>query len=77
MQDLVVTQNRRNCKIGTMLLEAAKKYGIEKGVDFFRTQDFPGNVDGLRFYERNGFNRQDKTAFTASTAITPRALFLP
>lgn len=56
LQDLVVTQSRRNCKIGTMLLEAAKKYGIEKGADFFRTQVFPGNVDGLRFYERNGFS---------------------
>ncbi|MBO7421671.1 MAG: GNAT family N-acetyltransferase [Spirochaetaceae bacterium] len=56
LQDLVVTQSYRNRKIGTMLLEAAKQYGIEKGADFFRTQVFPGNVDGMRFYERNGFS---------------------
>ena len=23
--------------------------------NFIRTQVFPGNVDGMRFYERNGF----------------------
>lgn len=56
LQDLVVTQSYRNRKIGTMLLETAKQYGIEKGADFFRTQVFPGNVDGMRFYERNGFS---------------------
>ena len=56
LQDLVVTQSCRNRRIGTLLLEAAKQYGIEKGADFFRTQVFPGNVDGMRFYERNGFS---------------------
>ena len=56
LQDLVVTQSYRNRKIGTMLLETAKQYGIEKGADFFRTQVFPGNIDGMRFYERNGFS---------------------
>jgi GNAT superfamily N-acetyltransferase len=55
LQDLVVTESYRNGGIGTRLLNAAKQYGIEKGADFFRTQVFPGNVDGLRFYERNGF----------------------
>ena len=55
LQDLVVTESCRNGGIGTRLLNAAKQYGIEKGADFFRTQVFPGNVDGLRFYERNGF----------------------
>ena len=55
LQDLVVTESYRNGGIGTKLLNAAKQYGIEKGADFFRTQVFPGNVDGLRFYERNGF----------------------
>ena len=56
LQDLIVTQSYRNQKIGTKLLEAARQYGLEKGADFFRTQVFPGNVDGLRFYERNGFS---------------------
>ncbi|MBP5328432.1 MAG: GNAT family N-acetyltransferase [Spirochaetaceae bacterium] len=56
LQDLVVTESCRNRGFGTQLLNAAKQYGIEKGADFFRTQVFPGNVAGLRFYERNGFS---------------------
>ena len=49
LQDLVVTESYRNGGIGTKLLNAVKQYGIEKDADFFRTQVFPGNVDGLRF----------------------------
>ena len=30
-------------------------------LDFIRTQVFPGNVDGMRFYERNGFCEMMKT----------------
>jgi ribosomal protein S18 acetylase RimI-like enzyme len=56
LQDLVVTKKLRSRGIGTLLLNAAKKYGKEKGADFFRTQVFPQNKDGLRFYERNGFS---------------------
>ena len=56
LQDLVVTKELRSWGTGTLLLNAAKKYGKEKGADFFRTQVFPQNKDGLRFYERNGFS---------------------
>ena len=56
LQDLVVSGDYRNRGIGTLLLNEAKKYGIEKGADFFRTQVFPMNKAGLRFYERNGFS---------------------
>ena len=56
LQDLVVSGDYRNHGIGTLLLNEAKKYGTEKGVDFFRTQVFPMNKAGLRFYERNGFS---------------------
>lgn len=56
LQDLVVTKELRSRGTGTLLLNAAKKYGKEKGADFFRTQVFPQNKDGLRFYERNGFS---------------------
>ena len=45
----------------SILVKEAKKYGKEKGVDFIRTQVFPGNVDGMRFYERNGFCEMMKT----------------
>ncbi len=56
LQDLVVNGDYRNRGIGTMLLNEAKKFGLEKGADFFRTQVFPMNKAGLRFYERNGFS---------------------
>lgn len=56
LQDLVVTKKLRSRGTGTQLLNAAKEYGRKKGADFFRTQVFPQNKDGLRFYERNGFS---------------------
>jgi ribosomal protein S18 acetylase RimI-like enzyme len=56
LQDLVVSGDYRNRGIGTLLLNEAKKYGTEKGADFFRTQVFPMNKAGLCFYERNGFS---------------------
>ena len=55
LQDLVVTEKYRSKGIGTMLIDAAKQYGIDKGAEFMRTQVFPMNEDGLRFYQRNGF----------------------
>ncbi len=61
MQDLCVREDLRSKGIGSILVKEAKKYGKEKGVDFIRTQVFPGNVDGMRFYERNGFCEMMKT----------------
>lgn len=61
MQDLCVREDMRNQKIGAKLVRAAKDYGREHNADFIRTQVFPGNVDGMRFYERNGFSEMMKT----------------
>ena len=61
MQDLCVREDMRNNGIGALLVRATKDYGKEHGVDFIRTQVFPGNVDGMRFYERNGFSEMMKT----------------
>jgi ribosomal protein S18 acetylase RimI-like enzyme len=61
LQDLCVREDMRNNGIGTILIRAAKDYGKEHKVDFIRTQVFPGNVDGMRFYERNGFCEMMKT----------------
>lgn len=58
LQDLVVTAGCRNRGIGTMLLDAAKQFGRENGASFFRTQVFPMNTDGMRFYARNGFTQK-------------------
>ena len=61
LQDLCVREDMRNNGIGAVLIRAAKDYGKEHKVDFIRTQVFPGNVDGMRFYERNGFCEMMKT----------------
>ena len=61
IQDLDVLESRRRQGIGTLLMEASKRYGKEHGVDFIRTQVFPQNIDGMRFYEKNGFREMMKT----------------
>ena len=61
LQDLCVREDMRNKGIGSVIMRAAKDYGKENGADFIRTQVFPGNVDGMRFYERNGFCEMMKT----------------
>ena len=61
LQDLCVREDVRNKGIGTVLIRAAKDYGKEHKADFIRTQVFPGNIDGMRFYERNGFCEMMKT----------------
>ena len=61
IQDLCVREDMRSRGIGTKLIRAAKAYGRANGADFIRTQVFPSNEDGLRFYERNGFREMMKT----------------
>lgn len=61
IQDLDVLESRRSQGIGTLLMEASKRYGKEHGVDFIRIQVFPQNIDGMRFYEKNGFREMMKT----------------
>ena len=61
IQDLDVLESRRSQGIGTLLMEASKRYGKEHGVDIIRTQVFPQNIDGMRFYEKNGFREMMKT----------------
>ena len=61
IQDLDVIESKRNKGIGTLLIKASKEYGKKRGADFIRTQVFPQNIDGIRFYERNGFCEMMKT----------------
>lgn len=61
IQDLDVLECERNKGIGTLLIEVSKEYGKRKGADFIRTQVFPQNTDGIRFYEKNGFCEMMKT----------------
>lgn len=61
IQDMDVAEKYRNQGIGTLLLEKSKEYGKQRGVDFIRTQVFPQNVDGIRFYEKIGFKEKMKT----------------
>lgn len=59
--DLVVTKRYRSQGVGAKLMEASKEYGKEHGAEFIRTQVFPQNEDGIRFYEQNGFIEMMKT----------------
>ena len=61
VQDLEVLESERSKGVGTLLIKASKEYGKRRGADFIRTQVFPKNVDGVRFYERNGFCEMMKT----------------
>lgn len=60
-EDLDVLESERNKGVGTLLINASKEYGRRRGADFIRTQVFPRNIDGIRFYERNGFCEMMKT----------------
>ena len=64
LQDLDVTEELRSQGIGTMLINACKDYGKAKGADFMRTQVFPQNTRGMKFYERAGFSEKMKTLET-------------
>lgn len=61
IQDLDVLEEMRGKGVGTIMMKASKEYGKTHGADFIRTQVFPQNEDGLRFYERNGFREMMKT----------------
>ena len=61
IQDLDVLTEMRSQGIGSLLMNASKEYGIAHGADFIRTQVFPQNTDGMRFYEKNGFCEMMKT----------------
>jgi len=61
LQDLDVSEKLRSQGIGAKLIEACKDYGKKKGADFMRTQVFPQNVRGMKFYERAGFSEKMKT----------------
>ena len=56
-----IFEGERNKGIGTLLINASKEYGKRRGVDFIKTQVFLQNIDGMRFYERNGFCEMMKT----------------
>ena len=64
LQDLDVSEECRSQGIGAELIDACKAYGKEKGADFMRTQVFPQNTRGMKFYERCGFAEKMKTIET-------------
>ena len=64
LQDLDVSEALRSQGIGSKLIDACKDYGRERGADFIRTQVFPQNARGLKFYERAGFSEKMKTIET-------------
>ncbi len=64
LQDLDVSEEFRSQGIGSKLIDACKDYGRAKGADFMRTQVFPQNIRGMKFYERAGFSERMKTIET-------------
>ena len=64
LQDLDVAEELRSQGIGAKLIDACKEYGKEKGTDFMRTQVFPQNTRGMKFYEGAGFSEKMKTIET-------------
>ena len=64
LQDLDVSEELRSQGIGAKLIEACKDYGKAKGADFMRTQVFPQNTRGMKFYERSGFTEKMRTIET-------------
>ena len=61
IQDMDVLECERSKGIGKLLMDASKEYGKRNGADFIRTEVFPQNIDGMRFYKRNGFGEMMKT----------------
>ncbi len=61
IQDMDVLECERSKGIGKLLIDASKEYGKRGGADFIRTEVFPQNIDGMKFYERNGFGEMMKT----------------
>ena len=58
IRDLVVSAAERSKGTGTALMEEVKRFGRDNGAEFVRTQVFPMNTDGLRFYHKNGFTEK-------------------
>ena len=67
LQDLDVSEEMRSQGVGAKLIDACKNYGKEKGADFLRTQVFPQNIRGMKFYKRAGFSEKMKTIETYIT----------
>ena len=61
IQDLNVIAEMRSLGIGSLLMKASKEYGIANGAEFIRTQVFPQNVSGMKFYAQNGFIEMMRT----------------
>jgi len=61
IQDLDVDESERSQGIGRVLMDASKDYGKKHGADFIRTQVFPKNTAGMRFYRKQGFTEMMKT----------------
>lgn len=55
LMDLVVSQELRGIGIGSGLLDAAKDWARERGLDHIELNVLPENKSAARLYERNGF----------------------
>ncbi len=54
LMDFVVTERRRGCGIGSMLLDSVRAWGRERSLDFLQLSALANNQAARRFYERHG-----------------------
>jgi len=55
IEDLVVDADYRRQGVGGVLLEAAKKWALDRGLFFLQTTVWVANQDARHFYQRQGF----------------------
>lgn len=58
IQDFIVTKEYRNRGLGKQLMDASKEWAKINGAEYLRLSVIPKNVDGLRFYFKNGLSEQ-------------------
>jgi GNAT superfamily N-acetyltransferase len=58
IQDLIITKIYRNHGYGTKLLEVSKQWAKDHDSEYLRLTVIPKNIDGIRFYKRNGMAEQ-------------------
>lgn len=63
VQRIYVLQKYKGKKIGTKLIEQAKSIGKNSNLDYIWLGVWENNIDGIKFYEKQGFEKFDTRIF--------------
>lgn len=55
IQNIIVDEHFRRKGVGKALIDAVKKLGEEKNIEYYRLSVIPNNIPAIKFYEREGF----------------------